>query len=210
LWTNDELREAYQENRAYKGTQYAPDNSFAYSVIDGNQWIGYDDENTLVTKMRFAQEQCLGGIMVWAMDYDVKSQIVQKAYRRVMTSEVGSDQANNGKVSNLKPSTSMPDDSTANAPLVKNAEKAEQSAPSKVEQENSESIALLKPNSSLTPTASPIPEVSPGVEISNPTVSSSSNTETSVAKAKETPSQTAEDQALIDWVQGSITAILFA
>ncbi|XP_042319704.1 chitotriosidase-1-like [Sceloporus undulatus] len=36
----------------------------------GNQWIGYDDENSLKTKVAYLKQNNLGGGMVWAMDLD--------------------------------------------------------------------------------------------------------------------------------------------
>lgn len=36
----------------------------------GDQWVGYDDSETLKMKMDFANKHCLGGTMVWAVDLD--------------------------------------------------------------------------------------------------------------------------------------------
>lgn len=36
-----------------------------------NQWVAYDDEETLETKVEFALGQNLGGIMVWAVSHDM-------------------------------------------------------------------------------------------------------------------------------------------
>jgi GH18 family chitinase len=90
LWTVDEIMDAKNENRVVKEA-YAPENAFKYAVIDGNQWVGYDDQVTLAAKMSFAQEQCLGGFMVWSVDFDVKAQVVKKAY------EIASGQASSGR-----------------------------------------------------------------------------------------------------------------
>ncbi|RFN43175.1 hypothetical protein FIE12Z_12577 [Fusarium flagelliforme] len=38
----------------------------------GNQWVAYDDEETLKMKTEFAQSRCLGGVMVWAISHDTK------------------------------------------------------------------------------------------------------------------------------------------
>ncbi|XP_004524466.1 probable chitinase 10 isoform X2 [Ceratitis capitata] len=40
---------------------------FAYR---GNQWVGFDDERSLKTKMEWLKEQGFGGIMVWSIDMD--------------------------------------------------------------------------------------------------------------------------------------------
>ncbi|KAI5659049.1 hypothetical protein M9H77_27842 [Catharanthus roseus] len=41
----------------------------AYSY-GGRSWIGYDDNNTIVNKVRFAKSQGLGGYFFWALGYD--------------------------------------------------------------------------------------------------------------------------------------------
>lgn len=35
---------------------------------DSDQWVSYDDAETLVQKREFANSRCLGGLMVWALD----------------------------------------------------------------------------------------------------------------------------------------------
>ena len=35
-----------------------------------DQWLGYDDEETIKLKTEFANSRCLGGTMIWAIDYD--------------------------------------------------------------------------------------------------------------------------------------------
>ncbi|RDW84001.1 glycoside hydrolase family 18 protein [Aspergillus mulundensis] len=37
---------------------------------DTNQWVSYDDDETLKAKMDYANELCLGGVMVWAASTD--------------------------------------------------------------------------------------------------------------------------------------------
>lgn len=41
-----------------------------YIVWDSDQWVSYDDEETLALKRTFANKKCLGGRMVWALDLD--------------------------------------------------------------------------------------------------------------------------------------------
>jgi chitinase len=41
-----------------------------YIVWNTNQWVSYDDEETLELKRTFANNKCLGGRMVWALDLD--------------------------------------------------------------------------------------------------------------------------------------------
>ena len=35
-----------------------------------DQWIGYDDHETLAAKVRFADSLCMGGHMIWSIDFD--------------------------------------------------------------------------------------------------------------------------------------------
>ncbi|KAH8431115.1 uncharacterized protein LDX57_008776 [Aspergillus melleus] len=48
-----------------------------------DQWVSYDDEETLKTKTDFAREQCLGGVHVWAIGHDMKYANFTEALYRV-------------------------------------------------------------------------------------------------------------------------------
>ncbi|KAK9414532.1 putative chitinase [Seiridium unicorne] len=37
---------------------------------DGDQWVSYDNVETLATKVNYANSRCLGGTMIWAVDLD--------------------------------------------------------------------------------------------------------------------------------------------
>ncbi|KAK5991256.1 Chitinase-3-like protein 1 [Cladobotryum mycophilum] len=37
---------------------------------DGNQWVGYDDAQTLKLKLDYANSRCLAGTMIWSIDMD--------------------------------------------------------------------------------------------------------------------------------------------
>ena len=37
---------------------------------DTDQWIGYDDEETFALKIQYADNACLGGTMIWSIDFD--------------------------------------------------------------------------------------------------------------------------------------------
>lgn len=39
-------------------------------AYNGNQWVGYDDEDIVRKKSKFVVEQNLGGIMFWSIDND--------------------------------------------------------------------------------------------------------------------------------------------
>lgn len=37
-------------------------------VFDNDQWVGYDDEETLEIKRNWAKENCMRGTMIWSID----------------------------------------------------------------------------------------------------------------------------------------------
>lgn len=37
---------------------------------NGDQWVSWDDTKTLQMKVNYANQRCLGGIMIWAIDLD--------------------------------------------------------------------------------------------------------------------------------------------
>ncbi|EMD61573.1 carbohydrate-binding module family 18 protein [Bipolaris sorokiniana ND90Pr] len=41
-----------------------------YFTYQGNSWVGYDDAETYAMKEAFANSYCLGGIMIWSIDFD--------------------------------------------------------------------------------------------------------------------------------------------
>ncbi|KAH7068559.1 hypothetical protein FB567DRAFT_251588 [Paraphoma chrysanthemicola] len=41
-----------------------------YVTYAGNSWVGYDDAETLALKEGFANSLCLGGLMIWSIDFD--------------------------------------------------------------------------------------------------------------------------------------------
>lgn len=44
-----------------------------------NQWVAYDDGDTLKLKADFARSQCLGGLMVWAVSHDQQNGTLSQA-----------------------------------------------------------------------------------------------------------------------------------
>ncbi|OSS48704.1 hypothetical protein B5807_07143 [Epicoccum nigrum] len=41
-----------------------------YFKYAGDSWVGYDDAETYAMKEAFANNRCLGGIMIWSIDFD--------------------------------------------------------------------------------------------------------------------------------------------
>lgn len=37
---------------------------------NGNNWIGYDDMDSICAKVQYAKSQGVGGVMIWAIDGD--------------------------------------------------------------------------------------------------------------------------------------------
>lgn len=48
-----------------------------------DQWVAYEDEETLKLKSEFAQSRCLGGLMVWSISHDTADAKYSKALGRV-------------------------------------------------------------------------------------------------------------------------------
>jgi len=38
-------------------------------IYNNDQWIGYDDEETIALKVEYANSACLGGTMIWSLDF---------------------------------------------------------------------------------------------------------------------------------------------
>jgi chitinase len=44
-----------------------------YSTYAGDSCIGYDDADTFAMKQAFANDRCLGGVMIWSIDFDAET-----------------------------------------------------------------------------------------------------------------------------------------
>lgn len=55
----------------------------------GNQWVGYDGEDTLKQKSEAAQSLCLGGLMVWAVSHDTQDGKYSRALAKVSNRKLG-------------------------------------------------------------------------------------------------------------------------
>lgn len=69
--------EGVMSNREIK--RLIKDKSLTPTLIDGaqvkqitwdDQWIGYDDDETFAAKVRTANSLCMGGTMIWSIDFD--------------------------------------------------------------------------------------------------------------------------------------------
>ena len=50
--------------------QLIPNAMVKQIVFDNDQWIGYDDDDTIALKIQYADDACLGGTMIWSVDFD--------------------------------------------------------------------------------------------------------------------------------------------
>ncbi|KAH8679577.1 glycoside hydrolase superfamily, partial [Tricladium varicosporioides] len=46
-----------------------PDSYQKQITFDGDQWIAYDDKDTIKEKMQWSEDHCLGGTVVWSIDF---------------------------------------------------------------------------------------------------------------------------------------------
>ncbi|KAK1913093.1 hypothetical protein P3342_005029 [Pyrenophora teres f. teres] len=53
-----------------KTVNYVEEHGVTYMVYDDNQWIGYDDAKSFAKKREILDNDCLGGVMIWAIDHD--------------------------------------------------------------------------------------------------------------------------------------------
>ncbi|KAF6841708.1 hypothetical protein CPLU01_00380 [Colletotrichum plurivorum] len=44
-----------------------------YFTYSGNSWVGYDDEETYALKRAVADDLCIGGTMIWSIDFDAET-----------------------------------------------------------------------------------------------------------------------------------------
>jgi hypothetical protein len=70
IMSNREIRKVIQEQNI---TPYLNSTAMVkYFTYSGNSWIGYNDEETFALKRAFANDRCLGGIMIWSIDFDAE------------------------------------------------------------------------------------------------------------------------------------------
>lgn len=61
--------EICEMQRQGANTYYIKEQEAPYVVL-GNQWVGYDDVDSLRIKVRWMKQNSFGGVMVWALDLD--------------------------------------------------------------------------------------------------------------------------------------------
>jgi len=48
---------------------FLPD-ALMMQITWGDQWIGYDDADTIAFKKSWADNECFGGTMIWSIDFN--------------------------------------------------------------------------------------------------------------------------------------------
>jgi hypothetical protein len=72
IMSNREIRQLIEEENIIPSlNETAMVKYFTYG--GGDSWIGYDDEETYAMKEAFANDRCLGGIMIWSIDFDAET-----------------------------------------------------------------------------------------------------------------------------------------
>lgn len=61
---------ARQKRLNQKVIKYDEDSGVIYMVYDEDQWISYDDEKSFKKKREMLDNECFGGVMIWAIDQD--------------------------------------------------------------------------------------------------------------------------------------------
>ncbi|KAL5045879.1 hypothetical protein BDW71DRAFT_207868 [Aspergillus fruticulosus] len=74
------------------------------AVYDDNQWVAYDDAETLQMKLDFANSECMGGVFAWAVDEDNTGDLSGTMARSPRISE-----PTNGGVSTTTTTISVPE-----------------------------------------------------------------------------------------------------
>ncbi|KAL3289217.1 hypothetical protein HHI36_003651 [Cryptolaemus montrouzieri] len=64
----NELCEFYPN--AFKDAVYDEEQMVPHVVVDGNQWIGYDDVSSVTKKSIYARDIGAAGVMIWSLDTD--------------------------------------------------------------------------------------------------------------------------------------------
>ncbi|OBT40677.1 hypothetical protein VE00_08681 [Pseudogymnoascus sp. WSF 3629] len=66
--SNIEIRKIIDETGA---TPYLLEGAVVKELVyNDDQWVGFDDYETIALKESFARKRCLGGTMIWSIDYD--------------------------------------------------------------------------------------------------------------------------------------------
>jgi chitinase len=68
ILSNSEIQDVVSEHKITP--TLVKKDAIKYITWDSDQWVSYDDEETLKMKRDYANKLCLGGTMIWALDLD--------------------------------------------------------------------------------------------------------------------------------------------
>ncbi|CAM1509012.1 Fc.00g027510.m01.CDS01 [Cosmosporella sp. VM-42] len=80
---------------------------------DEDQWIAYDDEDTITIKVEFARSHCMGGVMVWAISQDTKDGRFSEALQKATASSTDGSNSTTAKRNELQKRDTFGDGSIA-------------------------------------------------------------------------------------------------
>ncbi|KAL1591786.1 hypothetical protein SLS60_011785 [Paraconiothyrium brasiliense] len=63
---------ARQKRLNDKHIEYVEEDGVTYMVYEEDQWITYDDDKSFKSKRELLDKECLGGVMIWAIDQDTE------------------------------------------------------------------------------------------------------------------------------------------
>jgi hypothetical protein len=63
---------ARQKRLNDKRIEYVEEDGVTYMVYEEDQWITYDDDKSFKSKRELLDKECLGGVMIWAIDQDTE------------------------------------------------------------------------------------------------------------------------------------------
>ncbi|KAH3998458.1 hypothetical protein HBI56_205010 [Parastagonospora nodorum] len=67
--SNREIRQILKDDNSIK-PYFNTTAMVKYFKYAGDSWVGYDDAETFAMKEEYANHRCLGGIMIWSVDFD--------------------------------------------------------------------------------------------------------------------------------------------
>lgn len=112
---------AYYEicNMLAAGAQryWEPEQQVPY-LIQGDQWVGYDDEESIKMKLKYIKEEGYAGAMIWNIDLDDFKQICPSSSRRYPLMSLMEETLNNGQPQTTLMTTTATETPTTYVPVT--------------------------------------------------------------------------------------------
>ncbi|RAL14759.1 chitinase [Aspergillus homomorphus CBS 101889] len=75
--SNTEIQKIVKENITGANVSFYKEDAVKVLTWDRDQWVSFDDVETLKLKLEFANRRCLGGTMAWAVDLDRDGMLIE-------------------------------------------------------------------------------------------------------------------------------------